>query len=86
MPLKNSAGQAIPLPRIFRGSNVLNLLPQVNFGFPSGFSAQSGGQGITRAPAFGHDSRWPFVGTDTVQSITNKTTWIKGQHTLKAGI
>ena len=86
LPLKNSAGQAIPLPRIFRGSNVLNLLPQVNFGFPSGFSAQSGGQGITRAPAFGHDSRWPFVGTDTVQSITNKTTWIKGQHTLKAGI
>ncbi len=86
LPLKNSAGQAIPLPRIFRESNVLNLLPQVNFGFPSGFSAQSAGQGITRAPAFGHDSRWPFVGTDTVQSITNKTTWIKGQHTLKAGI
>ena len=86
LPLKNSAGQAIALPRIFQGSNVLNLLPQVNFGFPSGFSPQSAGQGITRAPAFGHDSRWPFVGTDTVQSITNKTTWIKGQHTLKAGI
>lgn len=86
LPLKGANGQTITLPRIFQGSNVLNLLPQVNFGFPSGLSAQSPGQGITRAPSFGHDSRWPFVGTDTVQSITNKTTWIKGKHTVKAGL
>ncbi|MBI3682798.1 MAG: carboxypeptidase regulatory-like domain-containing protein [Acidobacteria bacterium] len=86
LPLKGANGQPIPLPRIFPASNVLNLLPQVNFGFPAGFTAQSSGQGISRAPNFGHDSRWPFVGTDLVQSISNKMTWVKGSHNLKAGI
>ncbi|MBI4907055.1 MAG: carboxypeptidase regulatory-like domain-containing protein [Acidobacteria bacterium] len=86
LPLKSANGQAISLPRIFPTSNVLNLLPQVNFGFPAGFSAQSSGQGISRAPNFGHDSRWPFTGTDTVQSIQNKVTWIKGSHNIKAGL
>ncbi|MDZ4799430.1 MAG: carboxypeptidase-like regulatory domain-containing protein [Bryobacteraceae bacterium] len=85
LPLKGANGQPVNLPRIFQGSNVLNLLPQVNFGLPAGFAAQSSGQGISRAPAFGHDPRWPFVGTDTVQSVTDKITWIKGAHTLKAG-
>jgi hypothetical protein len=86
LPLKGANGQPITLPRIFAGSNILNLLPQVNFGFPSGISPQSSGQGISRAPNFGHDSRWPFVGTDTVQSISNKVTWVKGSHNLKAGL
>ncbi len=85
LPLKDSSGNAIPLPRINQTSNYLNLLPGVNFGFPSGFSAQSSGQGVTGAPVFNHDPRWPFGGTDTVQSITNKVTWIKGAHNLKAG-
>jgi len=86
LPLKGVNGQAVNLPRIFSGSNSLNLLPQVNFGFPSGFSPQSAGQGISGTPAFGHDSRWPFTGSDNVQTITNKITWNKGAHTVKAGI
>lgn len=86
LPLKDANGNAIALPRINQGSNVLNLLPQVNFGFPSGFSAQSSGQGISSQPTFGHDSRWPFVGTDMLQSIDDKVTWVKSGHTVKAGI
>jgi hypothetical protein len=86
LPLKDASGNPIQLPRINQGSNVLNLLPQVRFDLPAGYSAQSAGQGINRAPVFGHDSRWPFVGTDTVQTVNNKITWIKGSHTLKAGI
>ncbi len=86
LPLKDSSGSAITLPRINPGSNVLNLLPQVNFGFPSGFSAQSSGQGVAAAPSFSHDPRWPFVGTDTVQTIQDKVTWVKGNHTLKGGL
>jgi hypothetical protein len=85
LPLKDAAGP-IALPRIFQGSNVLNLLPQVNFGLPSGFGAQSSGQGVNRAPAFGHDSRWPFTGTDMLQSFNEKVTWVKGSHNLKAGL
>lgn len=86
LPLKGANGQPIQLPRIFPGSNILNLLPQVSFGFPAGFSPQSAGQTISRAPTFGHDSRWPFTGTDTVQSISNKISWIKGSHQIKAGV
>ena len=85
LPLKDANGQTVSLPSLF-GVNTQNLLPTINFGFPSGFSAQSSGQGITgAAPTFGHDPRWPFVGTDLVQSITDKVTWIKGSHTIKAG-
>ena len=86
LPLKDASGKALSLPRIYQGSNVLGLLPQVSFGFPSGFSPQSAGQTISSAPSFGHDPRWPFTGTDTVQSISDKVTWVKGSHTLKAGI
>jgi len=88
LPLKGAGGQTINLPRIFPGSNVLNLLPQVNFGFPGGIGIgpQSAGQAISQGPNFGHDARWPFTGTDTVQSISNKVSWIKGRHNVKAGI
>jgi len=88
LPLKGAGGQNIPLPRIFPSSNVLNLLPQVNFGFPTGIGIgpQSAGQTISAVPNFGHDSRWPFVGTDTVQSINNKISWVKKNHNVKAGV
>jgi hypothetical protein len=86
LPLKDSNGQPLTLPRINQASNVLNLLPQVRFDTPAGFGAQSSGQGISQGPNFGHDPRWPFVGTDTVQSVNNKVTWVKNRHNLKAGI
>ena len=86
LPLKDSNGKPLTLPRINQSSNVLNLLPQVSFGLPSGFSAQSGGQGVNGAPTFGHDSRWPFTGTDMLQSVTDTLTWVKGSHNVKAGM
>jgi len=86
LPLKDINGQPLTLPRINQGSNILNLLPAVQFGFPSGFGAQSSGQGVNAAPQFSNDSRWPFTGTDQVQTIQDKVTWVKGPHTLKAGI
>src|SRR5215469_7917403 len=47
LPLKDANGNALTLPRINPASaNTLNLLPQVNFCLPSGYSAQSAGQGI----------------------------------------
>ena len=86
LPLKDSNGNALTLPRINQNSNFLNLLPAVNFGFPStGFSAQSSGQGISGAPLFSLDSRWPFTGTDQLQTLQDKVTWVTGPHTLKAG-
>ncbi|MDE3165562.1 MAG: carboxypeptidase regulatory-like domain-containing protein [Acidobacteriota bacterium] len=86
LPLKGANGQPIALPRINQGSNVLNLLPQVNFGFPSGIGPQSSGQSISGVPTFAHDSRWPFTGTDMLQTVDEKLTWIKGAHNIKAGV
>lgn len=84
LPLTDSAGN-VPLTRLTQ-SNYLNLRPAVNFGFPNSFSAQSGGQAITNAPAYGFDSRWPFDGTDQLQTISSNLTWVKGRHNIKAGI
>ncbi len=86
LPLKDANGNPIALPGIFEGVNALNLLPAVNFGFPAGFSPQSAGQPISNAPTFANDSRWPFTGTDQLQTVDEKITWLKGSHNLKAGI
>jgi hypothetical protein len=86
LPLKDAAGSAIDLPRFFKGTNYLNLRPQINFGLPSGYSAQQSGQGITNAPSYGFDSRWPFDGTDQVQTVSSNLTWVKGKHNVKAGV
>ena len=84
LPLKDSAGE-IPLTRLFQ-SNYLNLRPNIDFGLPNSFSAQSPGQSISDAPRYGFDSRWPFDGTDQLQTISSNVTWIKGAHNIKAGI
>ncbi|MGH9612136.1 MAG: hypothetical protein ACRD4P_03550, partial [Bryobacteraceae bacterium] len=85
LPLKSN-GQTLSLPTIFPASaNYLDLLPAVNFGLPSGFTAQSAPTGIPNLPQFGFDSRWPFDGTDSLTTITDNITWIKGSHSIKAG-
>lgn len=79
-------GQTYNLPSIFgNGVNYLNLLPNVNFGLPSGFSASSAPASIPNLPSFGFDSRWPFDGTDNLATFTDNMTWIKGSHSIKAG-
>jgi hypothetical protein len=85
LPL-TSNGQSLTLPSIFGpAGNYLNLLPTVNFGLPSGFTAQSAPTGIPNLPSFGFDSRWPFDGTDSLVTLSNNLTWIKGSHSIKAG-
>jgi hypothetical protein len=84
LPLKDSGGQALKLPNIF-GANSMTLLSAVNFGLPSGFTAQSSPTSIPNLPAFGFDSRWPFDGTQRSDNLTDNISWIKGKHTMKAG-
>jgi outer membrane receptor protein involved in Fe transport len=86
LPLKGANGQPLTLPTIFgNGVNTMNLMPNVNFGLPSGFSAQSAPTPIPNIPAFGFDSRWPFDGTDSIQNVTENITWVKATHSVKAG-
>jgi hypothetical protein len=84
LPLMDVNGKPLPLTSVF-GANTMNLKPNIDFGLPSGFLAQSPGQGITNAPGFGFDSRWPFDGTDQVQNITTNLSWTKGRHIAKFG-
>jgi len=85
LPL-TSGGQTLTLPTIFgNGPNYLNLLPNVNFGLPNGFSASSAPTAVPNLPSFGFDSRWPFDGTDNLLTFTDNITWIKGSHQIKAG-
>ena len=85
LPLKDANGNVVPLARLFPGSNYLNLRPQINFGFPSGFNPQQSGQTVPNAPSYGFDSRWPFDGTDQVQTVNSNLTWVKGAHNVKGG-
>jgi hypothetical protein len=87
-----SNGQALTLPTIFGASaNYLNLLPNVSFGIPSGFTAQAAPASIPNIPGgatgngFGFDSRWPFDGTDSLITFSDNITWIKGNHSIKGG-
>ncbi len=80
--LKTPAGQAVTLPNFF-GANNLNLIPNINFGTTG---AQAAGQVVTgAAPSFGWDSRWPFNGTDEIDSLTNTLTWVRKKHSVKFG-
>ena len=73
LPLKDQSGQALNLPNLF-GANRLNLLPAVNFGLPSGFTALSSPTAIPSLPTFGFDSRWPFDGTQYTYNFTDGLT------------
>src|SRR5215469_4940229 len=93
LPL-TSNGQPLNLPSVFPAANTLNLLPNINFGLPSGFTAASaptpipnivGTSNGTVGNAYGFDSRWPFDGTDSLLTLTDNITWIKGSHNIKFG-
>ncbi|MBO0861847.1 MAG: carboxypeptidase regulatory-like domain-containing protein [Chloracidobacterium sp.] len=84
LPLKDASGNTLSLPSIFN-ANTLGLLPNISFGFPSGFGPQTAGPSIPNLPGFGFDSRWPFDGTDQVMNASDNITWLKGSHTLKFG-
>ena len=81
LPLKGANGQALALPNFF-GANVLNDLPNLVF---TTNGAQSPGQAATSPPGFTFPTRWPFIGTDQLTSLTNNLTWIKGDHSIKVG-
>ena len=82
LPLKDAGGQALVLPSFFTGNN-LNLLPNLSFGTTN---PQAAGQAVTTPPAFGFDSRFPFVADDTTNDFSDTLTWIKGHHNMKVGV
>ena len=83
--LKGADGQVVSLPKIYANNEsglMSDLIPNIRF---TALSAQAAGQGITNPPAFTFDSRFPFFGTDQIESLTDNVSWIKGSHSLKFG-
>ena len=85
--VKGPNGEKVNFPDLFPGANDQNLLPNIDFTTAGGgFSQQiAPTQGVTNAPSFGVNSRWPFRGTDQITSVTDTVSWIKGTHTVKFG-
>ena len=79
--LKTPGGQAVTLPHFFPG-NTMNLDPNISF---ASSGAQSAGQAVTKPPAFGWDSRFPYTGSVLVNNVIDNLTWIKGGHNMKFG-
>jgi hypothetical protein len=83
--LKGPTGQPVTVPKIYN-NDPENLIPNIRF---TTLNGQSPGQSITNAPSAGfdvvYDTRYPFVGTDQVENITNNLSWIKGPHSTKFG-
>jgi hypothetical protein len=83
--LKGPNGQAVTIPKLYTNNEyglMTNLLPNIRF---TTTGAQSPGQGITNPPAVTFDARFPFDGTDQVETTTDTVSWIKGRHTVKFG-
>jgi len=79
-----ATGSVVDVPHIFEGANWQNLIPNINFGANG---AQISGESLYSQNTldFGFNNRWPFQGTDTLTSIINNVSWVKGDHNLKFG-
>jgi hypothetical protein len=80
--LKGPNGQTVTLPTAIAGANPTNIIPRISF---AANAAQSAGQSVTNAPAFGWGFFWPFWSRDKAHNIVNNVSWIKGSHRLKLG-
>ncbi len=63
----------LSLPQFFPGSNKLNLIPNATFG------------GVTNAPQFNIEQRFPFFGTNNIWNFSDNLSKIWGKHNLKTG-
>ena len=61
------------LPQFYPASNKLNLIPNATFG------------GVTNAPQFNIEQRFPFFGTNNIWNFSDNLSKIWGKHNLKAG-
>jgi hypothetical protein len=62
------------LGQFYPAANPLGIMPRASFG------------GVSNAAAFSYDGRFPLFGDDTIWSLTNNTTVVAGDHTLKGGL
>ncbi len=67
------------LPQFYPSNNPLNVIPSVGFG------RFNNGGNIANAANTNFDQRFPFAGTEKVQTISDNLSWVKGPHLAKFG-
>jgi hypothetical protein len=83
--LKGPNGQSVVVPKLYSNNEsgvMVNLLPNMLF---TNLNPQSAGQGVTNPTSVTFNNRFPFDGTDQVETTTDTLSWIKGMHSVKAG-
>ncbi|HET7746449.1 MAG TPA: TonB-dependent receptor, partial [Vicinamibacteria bacterium] len=63
------------LGQFFPAANPLGIMPAAQFGGVPSNDAR-----------FNYDGRFPLFGDDTIWSVSNDTTWLRGSHTFKGGL
>ncbi|MBO0798911.1 MAG: hypothetical protein J2P31_08805, partial [Blastocatellia bacterium] len=64
----------IDLPQFYPSNNPLNLIPNATFG------------GVSNAPQFNIEQRYPFFGTNNIWNWSDNLSKIWGSHNVKAGL
>ncbi len=67
------------LPQFYPANNPMNLVPNIQF------NQANGGATIGNAAQVGFEQRFPFAGTEKIQTITNNLSYIRGAHNTKYG-
>ncbi len=68
------------LPAFYPDANPMNLIPNVQF------NPANGGGNIGNVGSIGFDNRFPFAGTERVDTLTDSLSYIHGAHNFKFGI
>jgi hypothetical protein len=67
------------LPAFYPAANPANLIPDIQF------NTSNGGGNIGNAGSIGFDNRFPFHGTERVDTLSDNFSLIRGAHNLKFG-
>jgi hypothetical protein len=67
------------LPAFYPSANATNLIPNIQF------NTQNGGGNIGNVGSLGFDNRFPFNGTERVDTLTDNFSYIHGAHNFKFG-
>jgi hypothetical protein len=76
---KTGLSQSV-LPQFYPDNNPASLVPAVQFG------QANGGAAIGNAGQVGFEQRFPFAGTEKIQTITDNFSYLRGAHTMKFGV
>jgi Carboxypeptidase regulatory-like domain len=68
------------LPSFYPAANPLNLIPDVQF------VTANGGGSIGNVGSYGFDNRFPFNGTERVDTLINNLSYVRSGHNFKAGV